>query len=102
MPPRNFKNFKGQHPLKFRVDHGYAQKTLKDTEPGDVFMRNGAICMRLLDRLTNEQFKLSMQEGKIIIVNLQTANCWAALPDDEVTMVDAELVIVKTYNPRED
>lgn len=101
MTYKAFKNLKGRHALKFRVEDGYEQKTLADTQPGDTFLRNGAICMRLLDRLSDEEMKSATRDGKIIIVNLQTANCWAALPSDEITMIDAELIIVKTYNPRE-
>lgn len=83
-----FKNFKGSHPLQFDIGGTPAAPTLDRVHIGDVFMRHGAVCMRVQDRRP-EQVKPDHRD----IINLQTGAVWAAHKDDEVHMVRATLTV---------
>ena len=95
---KNFKNHNGRHALSFVEDTEPKSVTLGDVEVGDVFMREGAICMRVLDTVINQHFKGELSaKDMVIIINLQTTNVWPAKKTDEVFFIDAELLIKKVH-----
>lgn len=82
-----FKNFKGSHPLRFDIGGKPRPVTLNDTQIGDVFVRQGAVCMRVQDR--SGATKLGVRD----IINLQSGAVWGADENDEIQMVRATLVV---------
>ncbi len=96
---KNFKNFKGKHSLKFELDTRPAPTLLRDLAVGDIFLREGAICMRVQDTVCDKGFQDQVKhENKIVIINLQTANVWASEGDKEIQRLDAKVVVTKNHD----
>lgn len=83
-----FKNFKGPAPLRVSFGAGPKNPTLENTQIGDVFTRQGAICMRVQERRPGDT-----RPDHRDIVNLQSGAVWAAHKDDEIQFVRAVLQV---------
>lgn len=77
MAANNLKVFKSSSKLTFRVDLP-EQRMLSSTVRGDVFLREGAIHMRVDYGVGIIQQQDDEAKGKYGVINLQTGRVWLA------------------------
>lgn len=77
MATNNLKVFKSSSKLTFRVDLP-EQRMLSSTQRGDVFLREGAIHMRVDYGVGIAQQHEDEAAGKYGVINLQTGRVWLA------------------------
>lgn len=78
MASNGVKVFKSASKLKIEINRP-AQCMLSTAERGDVFLREGAIHMRVeYDGSLHDQARRSNETGQYSIVNLQTGRVWLA------------------------
>lgn len=93
---KRIKPFKGDFPLMIEENPPERIRELETAQVGDVFIREGALCMRVEVRTAVPP--PPVPENTVGIINLQTGAVWFADKRVKVTFVDATLQVKRYYD----
>ena len=88
---KEIKVYKEPSKLEFRLAERDDTVPLASTERGDVFLRDGAVCMRVEVEASLD--RAAVKEGKAYIINLQTGRVWPAEGTDRIRFVQAVVTL---------
>lgn len=87
---KEIKVFKQPSKLEFKLGES-GNVALSVAERGDVFLRDGAVCMRV--EMESNLERETVKAGKAYIINLQTGRVWAAEATDRISFVSATVTL---------
>lgn len=93
---KRIKTFKGDFPLVIEENPPERMRTLESAEIGDVFIREGSLCMRV--KVQTSVPPPEVPENTVGIINLQTGAVWFAESSAKVVFVDANLQVKRYYD----
>lgn len=88
----SIKSFKSASQLAFEGVPSDDSVALSKTSRGDVFLREGAVCMRVETNYTPERPAWSTPAHQYAIINLQTGRVWFA-EDCQVKYIKARVLV---------
>jgi hypothetical protein len=88
---KEIKVYKEPSKLSFQLADRDDSVALSTTERGDVFLRDGAVCMRV--EVESSLDRAAIKEGKAYLINLQTGRVWPAEGTDRIRFVQAVVTL---------